>query len=121
MARLLILLMAALTAAKPTPGHQCIDLEVPIHIDTTVTKWLQPRVDNTIDAVDWVTYQTTWSTPNTTERMIGTVSVNETFTISGQLCIAPPNPRSSILQLATHGVGFDKRSVPPLPFPSAPN
>lgn len=119
MAQLLFLFMAALAAAKPTPNPQCIDLEIPIHIDTTATQWLQPRVDNTIDAVDWVTYQTTWSTPNITERMLGTVSINETFTISGQLCIPPPNPRSSTLQLATHGVGFDKRSV--LPLPNLPN
>ncbi|KAK5657455.1 hypothetical protein OQA88_3027 [Cercophora sp. LCS_1] len=109
MARFTILLLAALAIAKPTPNHQCIDLEIPIHLNTTAIKWLQPRVDNTIDAVDWVTYETTWSTPNVTQSILGTVPITTTFTISGQLCIPPPNPRSSTLQIATHGIGFDKR------------
>ena len=80
-------------------------------VDTTTTKWLQPRVDSNIDAVDWVNYMTTWTSPNLTERMLGDITVKQTFKINGQLCVPPKGAKSEILQLATPGVGFDKRSV----------
>lgn len=51
------IIIAALTIKKsnasltqnPCP---CAELEVPIDIDTTAIKWLQPRIDNNVDAVD---------------------------------------------------------------------
>ncbi|KAK4148416.1 hypothetical protein C8A00DRAFT_39018 [Chaetomidium leptoderma] len=73
------------------------------------THWLQPRVDSNIDAVEWVTEMTTWSSPNMTERIIGNITIEDTFKISGQLCVPPRGARSDVLQIATHGVGFDKR------------
>ncbi|KAM7183617.1 hypothetical protein V8F20_012556 [Naviculisporaceae sp. PSN 640] len=94
--------------ASPATKRQCIDIQVPVKIATTATKWLQPRVDNTIDAAEWVLNFTTWTSP--ADRAIGTININQTFKISGKLCLPQsPGPRSKILHLATHGVGFDKR------------
>ncbi|KAM7218902.1 hypothetical protein V8F06_005782 [Rhypophila decipiens] len=97
--------------ASPTASPRaCVELEVPVSIDTTAIKWLQPRVDSNVDAVDWVANATTWTSPNMTESMIGTITVRQTFKINGQLCVPPKgSKRSDILHLATHGGGFDKR------------
>jgi hypothetical protein len=113
---LIILVLAALSVKKgratpTTNSRSCVQLEVPVSVDTTAIKWLQPRVDSNVDAVEWVTDMTTWTSPNITERMIGTIIVKDTFKINGQLCVPSKGAKSDILQLATHGVGFDKRSV----------
>lgn len=118
MTSLVVSLVLAALAVKeggtvPTTSQRpCVQLEIPVSIDTTATKWLQLKVDSNIDVVDWVTDLTTWTSPNITERMIGNVTVQDIFKINGQLCVPPKGAKSEILQLATHGVGFDKRSVP---------
>ncbi|KAK0652452.1 Alpha/Beta hydrolase protein [Cercophora newfieldiana] len=108
------IIVAALTIKKskasPTNDPRpCVQLEVPVSIDTTAIKWLQPKVDNNIEAVDWVRFQTTRTSPNTTESAIGQITIKKTFKINGQLCVPPKGSKSSILQIATHGGGFDKR------------
>ncbi|KAK4140675.1 Alpha/beta hydrolase family-domain-containing protein [Dichotomopilus funicola] len=108
----------AITAgeASPTAGHNshkrsCVQIEVPVPIDTTAIRWQQPRVDNNIDAVDWVRFHTTRTTPNNTELMMGRIPIKGTFKITGQLCVPPKGAaaRSDILHVATHGAGFDSR------------
>jgi hypothetical protein len=117
MASLLVALVLAAASIKKgkasptTDPRSCVQLEVPVSVDTTTTKWLQPRVDSNIDAVDWVTYMTKWSSPSLADRMLGEITVKQTFKINGQLCVPPKGAKSDILQLATHGVGFDKRLV----------
>jgi len=116
---LVVLVLAAASLvrkAKATPtgppgsdGRQCVQLEVPVAVNTTAIHWLQKKVDSTLDAVDWVDDMTTWSSPNTTSRILGQITVKETFKISGQLCVPAKGARSDTLQLATHGVGFDQR------------
>lgn len=124
MASILIAFVVAVLAVKkggasPTAANQrsCVQIEVPVSVDTTAIKWLQPRVDNNIDAVDWVRHQTTRTSPNNTESMMGRMPVKETFKINGQLCVPPKGAaRSDILQIATHGGGFDKR-LADTPYP----
>ncbi|KAK5653084.1 hypothetical protein OQA88_9371 [Cercophora sp. LCS_1] len=111
---LIALVIAALTVKKgrasPATGPRpCVQIEVPVSVDSTAIKWLQPRVDSNVDAVDWVRYQTTRTSPNLTESMAGQITVKKTFHINGQLCVPRKSARSDILQLATHGAGFDKR------------
>ncbi|KAK0625970.1 hypothetical protein B0T14DRAFT_471472 [Immersiella caudata] len=108
-----VLVLAAVSLAKkgraaPT-GRQCVQLEVPVSVNTTATHWLQQKVDSNIDAVDYVYDMTTWTSPNTTSRILGEITVKETFKITGQLCVPAKGSRSDTLQIATHGVGFDKR------------
>lgn len=55
---------------------------------------------------------TTWSRP--ADLAIGKVTVDSTFKINGQLCVPTHGARSDILQLATRGVGFDKRLASPV-------
>ncbi|KAB5582906.1 hypothetical protein GE09DRAFT_284933 [Coniochaeta sp. 2T2.1] len=115
MASLVVLLVAVLatkgSGATPAPdmkSRQCVQLEVPIKLSSfTTTTWNQPRVDSSIDAVDWVDWMTTWTTPE--NKASGKTMINQTFKINGQLCVPTKGTKSDIVQLATHGVGFDKR------------
>ncbi|KAL2177339.1 uncharacterized protein P884DRAFT_299750 [Thermothelomyces heterothallicus CBS 202.75] len=69
-----------------------------------------PRVDSSIDAIDWTGNVTTWSTPDAAARTIGPVHINSPFRVGAQLCVSSKKgPKAEILQIATHGVGFDKR------------
>ncbi|KAK1757317.1 hypothetical protein QBC47DRAFT_339872 [Echria macrotheca] len=112
---LIALVVAALSIKKgkaapsPPSPRSCVQLEIPVSVDTVTTKWLQPRVDSSIDAVDWMSYMTTWTSPKGDAAILGNITVKQTFKINGQLCVPPKGAKSDILQLATHGVGFDKR------------
>ncbi len=111
---LVVLVLAALSikkgrASPTTNTRTCVQLEVPVNVDTTAIKWLQPRVDTTIDAVEWIDEMATRTSLNLTEREIGTVTIRKTVKINGQLCVPFGGARSDILQIATHGAGFDKR------------
>ncbi|KAK4246713.1 hypothetical protein C7999DRAFT_41869 [Corynascus novoguineensis] len=77
-------------AAPTTSQRPCVQLEIPVSIDTTATKWLQLRVDSNIDV------------PNITERMIGKVTVKDPFKIDGQLC-APPKDKIVIRTRSANG------------------
>ncbi|KAK0619125.1 hypothetical protein B0T14DRAFT_584450, partial [Immersiella caudata] len=115
MASLVIALVLAAVSVKkgrasPTDNNPaCVDLEIPISVNQTAAKWLQPEVDSTYDAVDWIRYQTTRTTPKPNESYLGPIAINETFSINAKLCIPSHGPKSKILQIATHGAGFDKR------------
>lgn len=107
----LALASASASAAPHNPGSnsQCVQLEVPVQISAENHEIDMPRVDNNVDAIDWVWDITTWSQPNVTTRVKSIIPINETFIISAQLCVPRGGAKSEILQLATHGVGFDKR------------
>lgn len=110
---ILLLSRAKRTLAAPTPAgffsKECIQLDIPLPINATNYRYAYPRVDNNIDAVDWVWNLTTWSHGASEDHITGVIPINDTFTISAQLCIPPQGAKSDILQLATHGIGFDKR------------
>lgn len=107
------LMMCARSSAAPAPAaplsKQCVQFEVPLLVTANNSRFDLPRVDNNIDAVDWVWDLTTWSHMSENGRITGVIPVNDTFTISAQLCIPSQGDKAEILQIATHGVGFDKR------------
>lgn len=109
----ILLVHAKRSLAAPAPtgsfSKECVRLEIALPINATNYYFNYPRVDNNIDAVDWVWNLTTWSHGNTTEHITGVNPVNATFTIDAQLCIPPHGEKSDILQIASHGIGFDKR------------
>jgi hypothetical protein len=90
----------------------CVQLEVPVPVIATNYNYTMPRVDSTIDAIDWTVNVTTWSSLSASERVTDAVRVNCTFGISAQLCVpSRKGTKADILQIATPGLGFDKRSV----------
>lgn len=104
-----LLLLAPASANRPSKN--CIQLQVPVKVSATNSRYDTLRVDSNIEAVDWVWDTNTWSHPNVTARVTGEIAVHETFSISAQLCfpVKGKGSRSDILQIASHGVAFDKR------------
>ncbi|SPQ25745.1 5462d2cc-03d4-4597-83d1-91a8153b4de2 [Thermothielavioides terrestris] len=106
----LLALSQAGSSAAATVTKQCVQLEVPVPVVATNRRYSMPRVESTIDAIDWTVTVTTWSTPSAMDRVTGLYPVNSTFRINAQLCVPPRNgAKSDILQIATPGLGFDKR------------
>lgn len=104
-------LSAVASAASTNPNNttkQCVELEIPVTISANNIKADVPRIDSNIDAVDWVQFMDTW-TVNLADHIVGVLPVSDTFTISAQLCVPVDGDKADILQIATHGVGFDKR------------
>lgn len=68
-----------------------------------------PRVDSNFDAVTYSWDADTWSSPNSSARVKGSIPVNDTFKIAAQLCTPSSGSKSDILQIVTHGNVFDMR------------
>ncbi|KKP00388.1 hypothetical protein THAR02_07517 [Trichoderma harzianum] len=85
------LVLASTTASTPTGAATttttklCVQLQIPVHVVATNYHYDQPRVDSSIDAMDWTVNVTTWSSSNFTERITERVDVNKTFNIGAQL------------------------------------
>lgn len=107
-------LMAGLSALLPalaTPtGHakNCVQLQIPVTASANNTRYNSVKVESNIDLVDFVWDTSTWSHAN---RSTQVHPVHGTYSISAQLCIPPDGTKSDVLQIATHGLGFDKRYV----------
>ena len=105
-------LAAGTPAEVETSTKQCVQLEVPIPVLATNYHYTMPRVDSNIDAIDWTVNVTTWSTPSAADRVTAPVPIDRTFKINAQLCFPRQRgAKADILQIGTHGLGFDKRSV----------
>ncbi|KAK0756321.1 hypothetical protein N5P37_011236 [Trichoderma harzianum] len=109
------LVLASTTASTPTGSATttttklCVQLQIPVHVVATNYHYDQPRVDSSIDAIDWTVNVTTWSSSNFTERITERVDVNKTFNIGAQLCVpSRKTSKAGILQIATPGLGFGK-------------
>lgn len=105
-------LMPKVACETTTNTKLCVELEVPVPINATNQLFDQPRVDSTIDAIDWTVWVSTRTTPPARDRVIGNKTISDTFKINAQLCVpSDKGPKADILQIATPGLGFDKRSV----------
>lgn len=104
-----LLLLTQAAAAPGKFGKQCVQLDVPVPVSANNSHYQSPKVDNNIDATDWFWETSTWSHPNSSLRIDGSIPVHSTFTIRAQLCVPSDGKKSDILQIASHGIGFDKR------------
>jgi hypothetical protein len=95
---------AAINMPRP-----CLDFQATVSVQANNTIYDVPRIDSNIDAVDFVWNFTAWTSPNLTQREIAPRPVDQTFSISARLCVPPGGAKADILQIATHGLGFDKR------------
>ncbi|KAL5041832.1 hypothetical protein BDW71DRAFT_217378 [Aspergillus fruticulosus] len=113
LAALSTLSQSSLAAVAPTPrsnhARPCVDLHLSLPITANNSIYDVLRVDSNIDAVDYVWDLDHWSAPKPTKRIRGLRPVHETFAISAQLCVPQNSDKADILQIATHGFGFDKR------------
>ncbi|KIW48442.1 uncharacterized protein PV06_01024 [Exophiala oligosperma] len=100
-------------SSKYPPGSSCAQFTVPVAVSSEIYYMdTSPRVDNNIECGDYVVDADTWTSPNVTERVTSVGQLNETFSINAQLCVPAKNAgKENILQVVTHGVGFDMRQV----------
>ncbi|KAK3711998.1 hypothetical protein LTR37_009310 [Vermiconidia calcicola] len=98
-------------AAVPRSINQrpCINLTLPVSVTAQNAVYDVVHVDNNIDAAAFAVDSDTYSSPNSTERIIKAVPIKDTFNISAQLCVPSHGLKKESLQIATHGGGFDKR------------
>ncbi|KAK7419606.1 hypothetical protein QQX98_003197 [Neonectria punicea] len=105
-----VLLLAPVSAAPASkPTKRCIQLDVPVEVSATNYQYKTSRIDSNIDATGWLWDMYTWSHPTGEAIITDTIEVHEEFTIRAQLCVPPRSNKSSILQIASHGLAFDKR------------
>ncbi|ENH72145.1 hypothetical protein FOC1_g10006517 [Fusarium oxysporum f. sp. cubense race 1] len=105
----LLIGLSALSPALATPtGHtkNCVQLQIPVTASANNTRYNSAKVESNIDLVDFVWDTSTWSHAN---RSTEALPVRGTYSISAQLCIPANSKKSHVLQIATHGLGFDKR------------
>ncbi|KAF4451546.1 hypothetical protein F53441_5503 [Fusarium austroafricanum] len=105
----LFLGLSALTPTFASPTGQnknCINLQIPVTASGKNVKYNSVKVENNIELVDFVWDVTTWSHAN---RSSEELPVRGKYSINAQLCIPANGKKSDILQIATHGLGFDKR------------
>ena len=103
------LALASTAAASAINARNCLQLEVPVSVAVNNYKILQPKIYSDSGMAEWLWDVTSWSGPNLTERLIGIDPIDEIFNVHAQLCVPPQGKRAGILQLATHGGGFDSR------------
>ncbi|KAL3481696.1 hypothetical protein BJX99DRAFT_243412 [Aspergillus californicus] len=99
-------LLSKFTAATTRP---CINLDLSIAVTANTSIYDIPQVNNNIDAVDFIWDIERWTAPTPEDRVTGVRTVDETFSISAQLCVPQNSEKRGILQIATHGFGFEKR------------
>jgi hypothetical protein len=93
--------------ATPTShAKNCVELQIPVTASANNTRYNSVKVESNIDLVDFVWDTSTWSHAN---RSIEALPVHGTYSISAQLCIPADGKKSDVLQIATHGLGFDKQ------------
>jgi hypothetical protein len=108
LSRILVLVGSVTTTVLA--GRNCVQLDIPVTVTANNSRADWPRLDANVDVTDWVWSLDTWSHANWSSIATGNIPiVQQTFSINTQLCVPVNGSKSDILQLATHGIGFDKR------------
>ena len=103
----------------PVNNRSCVDLVLPVPITAHNAIYSDSkRVDNNIDSTQFTVDLDTWTTIKGIPAITQNITISSTFNISAKLCIPPTGAKKSHLQIATHGLGFDKRYWDPTINPS---
>jgi pimeloyl-ACP methyl ester carboxylesterase len=104
-----ILLLAQHLRASPV-HHQttrpCVEFLLPIEATAQSAIYDVPQVNNDVEAMNFAVLRDTWDHQF---EMVKNHTISGTQDISVQLCIPPNGSKKDHLQVATHGVAFDKR------------
>ncbi|KAK3635226.1 hypothetical protein LTR56_014835 [Elasticomyces elasticus] len=111
----MFLLYAALCAARavvPTnssAGINCYNFKLDVPV--TATKYVLDilPVNNNIDAVNFALDIDGRTSLNATERILGNVTISESFTLKATICTPSAENDKHIMQLLTHGLIVDSR------------
>jgi hypothetical protein len=102
-------LLASSALAAPQAQPRCYDLMLDVPASATNIDVGLGIIDTDDKVADWVVNSDRWDAIPAAERAIRNVSINDTFSTYAQLCL--PNPRNDkkVMQILTHGGGFDHR------------
>ena len=101
--------LKAETLPHPMSNRPCVEFTLPVSVSANNTIYDVDPVNSNIDATQWAINYDSPSTHNSSTRAIQNVTVSGTFDISVQLCVPPTGAKKTNLQVATHGLIFDKR------------
>ena len=87
----------------------CVDFILPVSVTAQNADYGLAPVNNNIDTVQFAIDTDTWSTLPPQERIVRNVTIDDTFHISARLCVPANGSKKNHLQIATHGLLFDKR------------
>ena len=101
--------------ASPVPAPElntrdsrnCVQLKLPVQITAHNAIYDLVNVTDDVTAADFtVTFGTHNDNPY---KILKNITISETYNIGAQLCTPTNGAKKDILQIATHGLGFDKR------------
>jgi hypothetical protein len=101
-----ILLLAASAAAK-----SCLNVTIPVDISSRQGVFKKFPIENNLDVTKF-SQEATKNGQNYTDVLLeGYQTLQGSYKISAQYCYPEGDAKSSVVQLLTHGVGFDKTYV----------
>ncbi|KAK9425179.1 putative AB hydrolase-1 domain-containing protein [Seiridium unicorne] len=88
-------------------SRPCLQLSIPVTIAADNYIFDGPVIANNSDVVEFSLALD--ASDNTGNPVVGTAVVSGSFEISAQLCIPDAGAKASVLQIASHGITFEKR------------
>jgi pimeloyl-ACP methyl ester carboxylesterase len=89
-----------------TNGY-CKQFTIPVFATSDSAVYDVPRVNNDIEVESWAIQASAWSAPINFMTVLKNTTTSGTFNIYAQLCVPKSAEKKDILQIATHGAGFD--------------
>jgi pimeloyl-ACP methyl ester carboxylesterase len=87
----------------------CTQLNIPVPATAPSAVYDIQRVDNDIEATAWAIHYSTWSTPRGVQTIVRNTTTSGIFNIHAKLCVPKASRENDILQIASHGIGYDSR------------
>jgi pimeloyl-ACP methyl ester carboxylesterase len=92
------------------PDHAnayCEELDIPVTATAPSAIYDIPQIDSNLEATAWAVNSSIRT--STGGGIIENTTTSGSYNIHGRLCVPKSSNKSDILQIATHGVGFDSR------------
>jgi hypothetical protein len=116
---LVILFALNFAAGNPIASTKsCKDYKIPLTVSSLDYTWGLPPNENNYDVTTVTTNIARWDANVTLNPISGRSPVTIPYEISGTFC-SPPGGGDGTILIATHGFGFDRRSVLPANFQQA--
>ena len=99
--------LAAALLAGSAIAKTCVNITVPVDISARTGVFNLKVPETNLDSTVFIQNFTQQGRNYTDTALLGYATTAGTYDISAQFC-APAEPKSSTLQILTHGIGFDK-------------
>jgi hypothetical protein len=109
----IVLLTLSFAAADPITSTKCCkDYKIPLNVSSLDYTWVLPPNENNYDVTTVTKNIARWDANVTLNPISGASPVTIQYEISGTFC-SPQGGGDGAVLIATHGFGFDRRSVLP--------